>query len=298
MNQIWAVTGFLAAVAGAFAYGYVTEQPWMNLFSDYAEFMIGFVVVTFIYLEYSADRTKEFKLQFRKEQTARYWVFHNALNRVNQDMRVLREITAQVRHAPKDCSAEQRAKALIGVFTGYREAWRNDDVLSTAMDFEFILLSDPEKNRILNYFEYYNTLEDYIAMTISSLQVDIEQGDIGARVLAECDRAEDQVRDLIREALMLMSLLQYADRVNPEFERLISDARARLSRGAELERYTGAPAQMDYGVKMPPEDPAAAFSTPELTLVDAYRRSRPGGEKLRSDLRKAAAITYGRPVAH
>lgn len=190
------------------------ENPTVNrvlyILNTSSEAVVGLIALTLIYLEYRRGQNRDGELKRRNAQTARYWVFYNVRNRISQDIMTLAAIDAQILAGSTkrvaDCNVSFNLASvanLVGILEGYSKSWNNDDVLNRALDFDFVLLGQTEKTRMLEYFERYNHLQDEIflnlsrlerVLTLANLSVELEFHDTAAatrRAAAEARLAAD-----------------------------------------------------------------------------------------------------------
>lgn len=64
------------------------------------------------------------------------------------------------------------AKEVHTILTGFKDSWRNDDILSETISHDFALLRGREKDLMLAYFENYNSLQDLVNMILPAIAPD------------------------------------------------------------------------------------------------------------------------------
>lgn len=151
-----------------------------GIFSYAGEAIVAIFAIFFIYLDYNSRLTIIRRNKSKNAQTARSWVFYNVTNRIAQDVAAFSQLRdmvgkwflAEAREiaeidGPVDGLDGPDVLVLHGILQGYSNSWGNDDVLSRALDFDFVLLGQTEKEFILRYFERYNELEDEVSRLAS-----------------------------------------------------------------------------------------------------------------------------------
>ena len=161
----------LASYKNDYCHSVLTDTT-CNTLESYGEAMALLVAILLFLITVWFDWRRKVVEQQEKRRTARYWVFYNASNRINQDRNTLwyfesfsnfGPLTQSDKPQNKDSNAILPRK-IPRIIEGFASTWANDDVLNQAMAFEFSLLHEIEKSVILEYFEHYNTLEDRISM--------------------------------------------------------------------------------------------------------------------------------------
>lgn len=304
----------LAVILTAFLL-YASGWSVPGMLKDYGEFLAilygGYFLLTQFRRENqrNAEQKKAEALEredadLQKKRTARYWVFYNASNRVAQDLGVIREIYASQRdfetsHA--DRGTEQKLVQYVKILEGFQETWKNDDVLNSALSFEFSLLTRPEKRAILDYFANYNEVEDRIQLTLPLLMPD-RRAD-GVLVQSMAVGSEEELKDLVQslyeelgelvvEGIELMELLQYLDEF-PGFAKRMEKYRREAAnegrRGRGLADRGGLPKALE------PRSIAAILEAmepahrEELDAEKAYIEARPYSARRLEHLRKSTA---------
>ncbi len=142
-----------------------------KIFETSSETLVALFAVSLIYLEFRLTQVNDQQIKRRNAQTARYWVFYNVLNRIAQDMAVLREIDGRISTFVRAKNNGLVCRLYVkSILRAYSQSWANDDVLNRALDFEFVLLGQTEKTRMLEYFEEYNKHEDLVNRIVSKLE--------------------------------------------------------------------------------------------------------------------------------
>ncbi len=211
-----------------------SDRSVPKMLEDYGEFLAILGGGVLVMAQVVRDRSKEVQTkredQLQKKRTARYWVFYNASNRVSQDLGVIREIYAAQRDFDdkfKDKSMSQKLDRYVNILEGFKETWQNDDILNSALSFEFSLLTRPEKRAILDYFANYNEIEDRIWLKLPLLMPANGGSQDDQREMTVEDEQElkdlidslyESLGKLIEQGIELMELLQYVDKF-PGFAR-------------------------------------------------------------------------------
>ena len=224
-----------------------SDGSWPDMLRDYGEFLAilgGGVLLMFqIVLDRNKERQAKQEDQLQKKRTARYWVFYNASNRVSQDLGVVREIYAAQKdfdNQYKDRSTTQKLDRYASILKGFKQTWENDDILNSALSFEFSLLTRPEKRAILDYFANYNEIEDRISLKLPLLMPEENEKRPDTRTMTVEDENElkdlieslyDSLGSLIEQGIELMELLQYVDKF-PGFARRMEHYRAEATNTA------------------------------------------------------------------
>lgn len=251
-----------------------------------------------------AEAVEREDAELQKKRTARYWVFYNASNRVAQDIGVIREIYASQRdfetsHADRD--TEHKLLQYVKILEGFQQTWKNDDVLNSALSFEFSLLTRPEKRAILDYFANYNEVEDRIQLKLPLLMPDRKaDGGLAQSMAVE---NEDELKDLIEslyeelgglivEGIELMELLQYIDEF-PGFAKRMDKYRREAAnealKGRGLSERGALPRALESrGMETILADMGAAHRE-ELNAEKAYIEARPYSARRIEHLRKSTA---------
>lgn len=223
----------LAAILTGFLW-YASQWDLAELLKDYGEFLAilygGYFLITQFRRENQrnaeqkkAEALERENIELQKKRTARYWVFYNASNRVAQDIGVIREIYAsqtdfETSHADRDTG--QKLVQYVKILEGFQQTWTNDDVLNSALSFEFSLLTRPEKRAILDYFANYNEVEDRIQLKLPILMP--ERNKDGVLAPSMVVENEDELKELVEslydelgklvvQGIELMELLQFID---------------------------------------------------------------------------------------
>lgn len=148
--------------------------------------------------EDAAEKEKAEKEQKEKEEkkiTARYWMYYNIVNRLTEDIkfldiycsRIVKEtwysyprITKIMSKALENMKRGNPRKDDLGkmarvdyydlrvdmaiIFKGFENTWKNDDILTDTIVFEFSLLDHDEQEELTAYFESYSSIEDRVTM--------------------------------------------------------------------------------------------------------------------------------------
>lgn len=151
-----------------------------GIFSYAGEAIVAIFAIFFIYLDYNSRLAIIRRDKSKNAQTARSWVFYNVTNRIAQDVAAFSQLRGMVGEwfmaepsgsektdVPIEDLEGPDVLVLHGILQGYSNSWGNDDVLSRALDFDFVLLGQTEKEFILRYFERYNELEDEVSRLAS-----------------------------------------------------------------------------------------------------------------------------------
>lgn len=138
---------------------------------------------------------KEKKEKEEKKITARYWMYYNIVNRLTEDIkfldiycsRLVKEtwysyprITRIIARALENMKRGNPRKDDLGkmaridyydlrvdmgiIFRGFENTWKNDDILTDTIVFEFSLLDREEQDELTAYFESYSSIEDRVTM--------------------------------------------------------------------------------------------------------------------------------------
>ena len=225
----------------------------------------------------------------QRKHTARYWVLYNAMNRVNQDRNVYvhikdlmadpayHDVRGQLdpasQHSAEGNSLALGASVLPGessdgglrgkllhdlmdnmrlLLKGFERTWKNDDVLSEAMTFDFSLLTLEEKAMTLDYFEKYNTLQDEVNFVLPLLGhlKEVKDGQVAERYSGDVSeqfwRIRDSLKERIDEAIaLLLVILHHGGTELVEFRKRIDTVRREtLKAGVDLPRTTDMEVQL------------------------------------------------------
>lgn len=254
--------------------------------AHYGDF-IGIAVAVAVFFEEFLRQHREALTQaYEKEQTARYWVFYNSQNRVRQDLNMLREIHGQM-DMSYNANERIKAAAFINVLDGFTATWKNDDVLNSAIAFEFTLLSEPEKRAVMKYFEKYNALEDHVSMIRHSFKADLKQDAYSAttddaslaqagslespqsetqqRLPKEIENLQKQLRKLVRQAIDLLELMHRVDN-GRDLRATIDELEKEIEDGACMSAFDPSPDAQPMNYHIPPS--TLVRSPGELALRD------------------------------
>ncbi|MEL6317380.1 MAG: hypothetical protein AAFR16_07045 [Pseudomonadota bacterium] len=261
----------------------------MTLFAEDAEWLVALLGATIIFFEYQSKKAQTDDLGIRKEQTARYWVYFNTKNKIQQDLKILIELEGRINREP-NLSIEELSRITRTVLDGYIQTWNNDDVLSKAMEFEFVLLSKPEKERILRYFEAYNELEDTVvfARYLADLTCNGPMPSIGAAdIRHEITAMMQKIQALIAQAFEMMVVMDYTDK-SQDLKGPRNELEEMIGRSIDMSRFrTDDQSAFTYGVPwepIPTQSPSRferavrerkIMSAQELQEIDRYWANRP-----------------------
>lgn len=305
--------GLATILTGFLLYARAWSIP--ELLEDYGEFLAilygGYFLITQFRRENQrnaeqkqAEALEREDAELQKKRTARYWVFYNASNRVAQDIGVIREIYASQRdfdtsHADRD--TEQKLLQYVKILEGFQETWKNDDVLNSALSFEFSLLTRPEKRAILDYFANYNEVEDRIQLKLPLLMPDRKADGGLARSMAVENEDElkelieslyDELGGLVVEGIELMELLQHIDEF-PGFAKRMDkyrdEAANKGEQGRGLSERGALPKALEPRAIKTILDQMDAAHREELDAEKAYIEARPYSVRRLEHLRKSTA---------
>lgn len=153
----------------------IGEESALAFFADFAEgadviitVLFAFIAASWILFEYSTQMTK-------RQRTARFWISYNTSNRLEQDEAALDLLCKIVSSdsAIETMNEDELKDAQIRAFTilnGFQATWKNDDIMSESIAFEFNLLTPREKNRVMRCFRDYNNLQDRISFVTEYLR--------------------------------------------------------------------------------------------------------------------------------
>lgn len=216
------VTGLWVVCASYYATVEDAQEAGVFGIIGYAgEALVGFLALGLIYIEYRSRRADDEKQRLKQAQTARTLIIYNVQNRIAQDTNVLRELS---RLGSWDAANSIESIRWFGrILRGYSQAWGNDDVVTRALDFEFVLLGEVERRKIFEYFEAYAHLQDVVYLFMNKYHVD-GSASVDRQVYAHCEEDYLQVcsmiKDVVEEALLLMVVIDFsAPRNNFAFSR-------------------------------------------------------------------------------
>lgn len=191
-----------------------------ELLASYGEALALLAGVTFYMVDQWRDGKRQRRNDGDKKKLARYWVMYNAINRIGQDISVLKRFRKIFGDESVSISiaSDDNRRRLRDALQSFSEAWKNDDVINDTISLEFSLLTTREKEQSLVYFEKYNTLEDEVWWIKPKL--DHSSSDLTTpekeTVMEGMERLRSTLHETIEMAFTLADIFIQADKEDPD----------------------------------------------------------------------------------